>query len=135
MTKYPLKQLFLWTPSIGPSDRSCAHITSYGFPGKTISGVKTLCAAGANYIFYVDPETDCWLTPDGKLLPIIDTTLLSRPGAPELVQPFRAAGWTFIVSKDGNVQINTETEGNGYVVRMYKLDDLYVEGEAFDFEE
>lgn len=131
LAEFPLTHLRLWVPFAGP--RAGVPITSYGYPGK-IRG--TLTAAGPNYEFYVDPDTDCWLTPEGQLLPISDTVITSKPCAPNLFNFLSSRNLSFTVVLDGRVQVNLKAPGDqGYSVLFYDSDELYVGGNAFEIEE
>ena len=130
---FPLKQLRLYTPYLGAN--TSVPITSFGYPGKAIARKPTLIAGGPNYDFYVDPYEDCFLTPEGKLLPISDAILTSEPGAPYLCQHFRGDASYSCIGID-RVQVNIKSEdGMGWSISGFNIDDLYIDGEVFDLDE
>lgn len=130
---FSLKQLRLYTPYLGAN--ASVPITSFGYPGKAIARKQTLSAGGPNYVFYADPYEDCFLTPEGKLLPISDAIITSKPGAPYLCQHFRG-DVSFSCISANRVQVNIKSvDGMGWLVSIYDIDDLLIDGEAFDLDE
>lgn len=129
----PLRQLRLYTPYLGAG--ISIPITAYGYPGKRIGRKMTLVAGGPNYDFFVDPEEDCFITPEGKLLPVSEAVLTSKPGAPYLCQHI-GANATFSCISAEDVQVNIKAEdGSGWSISAYNIDDLYIDGEAFEIDE
>ena len=113
IVQIPLKKCKLWWPAW----QQGIPFTSYGY-SKEVSG--------DGYQFNVDPEVDSWLCPNGELMPISTSTLKSsKTSDTVLFTSFTIAG--------DEVQVNylRDKASNGYLIRIFKLDELYFEGEAY----
>lgn len=116
-TKLPLKDCKLWWPNW----QMGIPFNSYGYrPYGAI--------AGDGYEFRVDVDVDCWLCPDGSLMPIGEAVLEDCDEGPIKYS-------SFTIVDENKVQVNCAREEGGYTIDFYPLDALAFVGDTFNSED
>lgn len=120
----PFNQLRLWWPAFGIG----VPITSYGYPGDSCG---TFTAGGPGYVFYVQKEYDCWVSPEGFKVPLSGCALSAVQNG---VLVDLGEKFSFTQLPNGRVQINLLTDAGdyGYNIRMANPEDLFIVGEYFE---